>query len=186
MQPSEQQSAPLQRPHRGIARGLEGSPFAMMRHFTEEIDRAFSSMFGGRSPLAAMTPFEVIASGGWVPAIESFEQDGNIVLRAELPGMRPEDVRVEVVGDELVISGERVHEKKETKGGFYSERHYGCFERRVTLPEGCNPEKIDAMFEDGVLTVSVSAPEKQKSRKVDVKSKSSQQESAPAEKGAVH
>ena len=188
MQPAKEEKAvPVQRGHRGITRGAEASPFGMMRHFADEIDRVFSSMLGGRSPLSAMSPFELIAAGGWVPAIESFEQDGNIVLRTDLPGMRPEDVKVEVTGDELVISGERVHEKQETKGGFYSERQYGCFERRVTLPEGCDPEKIDATFEDGVLTVCVAAPEeKQKGRTIEVKSKGSQEQSKESGGDKVH
>ncbi len=179
IQPAKQEgAAPVQRGHRGIARLAEASPFGMMRHFADEIDRVFSSMLGGRSPLSPMSPFELVASGGWLPAIESYVEDGNIVLCTDLPGMRPEDVKVEVTGDELVISGERVHEKQETKGGFYSERQYGCFERRVALPEGCDPEKIEASFEDGVLKVSVAAPEeKQKGRKSEVKSKGGQEKS---------
>lgn len=174
----------LLRQHRGRTGGFESSPFAMMRHFADEIDRAFSSMLGGRSPLAGMSPFELIASGGWVPALESYEEDGNIVLCADLPGLRPEDVKVEVIGDELVIAGERVQEKEETKGGFYSERQYGCFERRVALPEGCDPEKVEATFENGVLKVTLAAPEKQrKSRKVEVKGKPSQSEGGQQTKG---
>lgn len=182
------QAAPVERPH-VRRRGAEASPFAMMRHLIDEMDRAFSTTpFGIRSPISAMTPFELVAAGGWVPAIESFEKEGRLVFRAELPGIRAEDVQVEIIGNDLMISGERLHEERETEGGsFYSERQYGCFERRVPLPEGCDPESVEATFDEGVLTVSLAAPSaKQKGRTIEVKSKSSEKHGGEASKGEIH
>lgn len=172
-------------------RGAEANPFAMMRHFIDEMDRVFATMpFGIRSPISAMTPFELVAAGGWVPAIESFEKGGRLVFRAELPGIRAEDVQVEIVGDDLMISGERLHDEREAEGGsFYSERQYGCFERRIPLPEGCDPESVEATFDEGVLTVSLAAPSaKQKGRTIEVKSKSSEKQGQGEEatKGEIH
>ena len=181
-------SAPAERRMaRPRPRGIESTPFSMMRHYIDEMDRMISSIVGGRSPLSAMTPLELIASGGWVPAIETFEQDGKLVFRAELPGLRPEDVQVEIMGNDLLISGERLHEARETEGGgFYSERQYGCFERRIPLPEGCNAENIEATFDDGVLTVSIAGPGKPEGKKIEVKSKSAQEQTEQRTEGEVH
>lgn len=171
----------------GFSRGIEG-PFTMMRQFVDEVDRAFSSMLGGRLPIQTPSPIELVALGGWVPAIETFEKDGKLVFRADLPGMRAEDVKVEVIGDDLVISGERAHEEEATMGAsYYSERQYGCFERHIQLPDDCDGEDVEASFEDGVLTVSVAAPERKKrrGRAVEVKSKPRQEQQKKGA-GEVH
>jgi len=165
-----------ERPSRGMRRGEISSPFSMMSRFMEDMDRLLSGFGLGGFP-TLFRPFEeetigALAPAAWSPAIETFERDGRLVVRADLPGLKPEDVKVEVTGDELVISGERTENKEETRGGRrYSERRYGSFERRFTLPEGCDPENVEASFENGVLEVSLAAPQREKprTRKVQIK-----------------
>lgn len=164
-----------ERPSRGMRRAEVSSPFSMMSRLMEDMDRLVSG-FGFGIP-SVLKPFEeeiggALTKAAWSPTIETFERDGCLVVRADLPGLKPEDVKIEVSGDELVISGERTENKEETRGGRrYSERSYGSFERRFTLPEGCDPEKVEASFENGVLEVSLAAPEREKprTRKVQIK-----------------
>lgn len=95
----------------------------------------------------------------WAPRIEVLEKGNRLVTRVELPGMKKEDVSVEVTDGQLTVSGERKHESDETKGGVYrSEREYGSFYRAVPLPEGVTLDEVKATFADGVLEVSVPLP----------------------------
>ncbi|OJY18258.1 MAG: hypothetical protein BGO98_31340 [Myxococcales bacterium 68-20] len=171
-QPEEQGKTALERaPRGGLATSEWASPFATMRRLMNDMDRFLSGVgFGPSSSLfAPITPFEM-ARDVWMPAIETFERGGKLVLRTDLPGLRREDVNVEIVGNELVVSGERKQEAERTVGGrLYSERRYGTFERRLTLPEGINPERIEASFDNGVLEISLAIPGRE-SRKIEIKS----------------
>lgn len=135
------------------------SPFELMRRFTEEMDRAFEN-FGfsrgfGESEMAM-----------WRPAVEVFERDNNLVVRAELPGLKKEDIKVEMTDEGLTIQGERKREHEEQGEGFYrSERSYGKFYRVIPLPEDANAEQVQAQFNNGVLEVSVPVPETRRRRR---------------------
>jgi HSP20 family protein len=97
----------------------------------------------------------------WAPRIDVFEKDQRLVTRIDLPGMKKEDVKVEVSDGQLAISGERKHEKEEKGEKFYrAEREHGSFYREVPLPEGAKVEDVKATFTDGVLEVSVPLPAK--------------------------
>ena len=92
----------------------------------------------------------------WMPAIEAKEEEGKFIVSAELPGLKPEDVKVEVTPEGLVLEGERKTEKKEEREGYYrSERVYGHFYRTVPFPEGVRPEEAKAELKDGLLRVTV-------------------------------
>lgn len=93
----------------------------------------------------------------WSPPIEVFSRDGDLVVRAELPGIDPEkDVDISVEGGALSISGERRQESRENGDGYYrSEATYGAFRRRVPLPEGVKPEDVTASYDNGILEVVV-------------------------------
>ena len=134
----------------GLGEPFTSGPLWMMRRFSEEMDRLFahsiSRLRGGE--------------GVWSPAIEVRERNGNLEVTAELPGLKKEDVKVEVTEDGLVIEGEKHQEMEEKEGEFYrSERSYGRFYRTIPLPVGASPEQVKAEFKDGILRVSVPIPE---------------------------
>jgi HSP20 family protein len=126
------------------------SPFEIMRRISGEIDRTFQGFGLGTA-----------AGSEWAPAVETFERGGRYVVRAELPGIKQDDVRVELSDDGLYIEGERKHESQEEGEGFFrSERSYGRFCRRIPLPqEAMKAEDARAEFKDGVLEVSLPMPE---------------------------
>jgi HSP20 family protein len=132
------------------------SPFAVVKRFGEEMDRLFSDFGLDRNWI----PPALVGETGrtWQPQVEIFENDGELVVRAELPGLKKEDVKVELTDEGLTIEGERRSEHEENDEGYYrSEFSYGSFRRRVPLPEGANPDDATAKFHDGVLEVTMPA-----------------------------
>jgi HSP20 family protein len=134
-------------------------PFAMLRQMRSDLDRMFDEtawpMF--RRPAFAADEFAEVPS--WAPGIDVFERDNRLVTKIDLPGMKKEDVKVEVTDGQLIISGERKREKEEKKESFYRcEREYGSFYRTIPLPEGAKLEDIKATFADGVLEVTAPLP----------------------------
>jgi HSP20 family protein len=119
-----------------------------------QMNRMFNEMLGsnvGRSPARQL---EGLAE--WVPAVDATAKNGDLVIRAELPGIRPEDVDISLHGNVLSISGERKAEHEEERGGYYiRERRYGSFSRSFTLPQGTDESKVRARFENGILEVTV-------------------------------
>ncbi len=157
---------------RGGEREAYLNPFSLMRRLSDEMDRAFATSFGLpiAGPLAGRTGFEEME---WIPAVEVKERDNNLVVVAELPGLRKEDVKVEVTHEGLVIQGDRKREQEEKRRGFYrSERSYGQFYRLVPLPEAIEADKAKAQFKDGVLEVEFPLPEsmQRKRREIPIKS----------------
>jgi len=137
---------------------------------TSELDRVFDEPAWPslRWPTFALATSEAV---GWSPGIDVFEKDHRLVTKVDLPGMKKEDVKVEVTDGHLAISGERKRETEEKKDNIYRrEREYGSFYRAVPLPEGVKIEDVKASFSDGVLEVSVPLPAKQeaKVRKVEI------------------
>jgi HSP20 family protein len=129
----------------------ETNPFAFMRRITDELDRAFGS--GPEFP--ELPQFYTRA---WVPAVEIFERDNKFVVRVDLPGLKREDVKIEVTHDELTIEGERKVVKEEKEKGLYrSERTYGTFFRRIFLPDHVKAEAATAAFKEGVLEIEMPA-----------------------------
>lgn len=136
---------------------LRTNPFSLMRRMTEEMDRMMGEFTSGRGNGNQMV---------WAPAIELSQEDGAFVAKAELPGLKPEQVKVEVTDDELVIQGERADERQVNEGHVHlSERQYGSFYRAIALPEGAKGGDAKASFENGVLEVTVPVQEKEKNRK---------------------
>lgn len=137
-------------------------PFGLLRQMTSEFDRMFEG-FGTPAfqwPLLRSRP--MIEAAKWFPEVDVFEKDNRLVTRVDLPGMKKEDVKVEVTDGTLAISGERKSEIEEKKDKFYRcERQYGNFYRSIPLPEGVKLDDIQATFADGVLEVSIPIPAKQ-------------------------
>ena len=141
-----------------VSSQLVRDPFALMREMTSDLDRMFGESarpFFRRWSLRRRPTAEV----GWFPEIDVFEKDNRLVTQIDLPGMKKEDIKVEVTDGQLAISGERKHEAEEKGEEFYrSEREYGRFYRSVPLPEGAKVDDVKATFTDGVLEVSVPLP----------------------------
>jgi HSP20 family protein len=105
----------------------------------------------------------------WLPAMDLVETEDHFVLRADLPGLAEGDVNIEVEDRVLTVSGERKAEHEVSKEGYHRvERAFGAFSRSLTLPEGINPEAVEATFERGVLEVRIPKPEERKPRKVSI------------------
>lgn len=142
------------------------SPFGLMRRFTREMERMFGD-FGAKPRLFEEPLTEFV----WAPDLEVIERNGKLLVRADLPGLTKEDVKVNVVDDVLTIQGERKKEMETKKDDYYrTERTYGSFFRSLMLPEGTKTDQIQANFKDGVLevTMPLAAAEK-KVKNVEVK-----------------
>jgi HSP20 family protein len=131
------------------------SPFGTMRRFADEMDRLFDDFRTSLFPRLDFSRMEA----AWAPPVEVSERGGQLVIRAELPGLAKKDVRVEIREDAVTIEGERRREREEKRKGFYrSERSYGSFFRQIPLPEGIDSTSAKATFKDGVLEVTMPAP----------------------------
>jgi HSP20 family protein len=148
------------------------SPIRMLERFADEMDRLFDD-FGvgsrwaapgwGRQSLDA--PLRRAASHLWIPDIEVYQRNNEFVVRADLPGMKKEDVKVDITDEAITIQGERrLEEQQERDGVFRSERSYGSFHRTIPLPDGAMTEQAKAIFKDGVLEVTMPAPPEQVTR----------------------
>ena len=127
---------------------------SLLRQMTSELDRMFD-MPGW--PLLRMPTRR--AEAGWYPQIDVFERDKRLVTKIDLPGMKKEDVTVEVTDGQLTISGQRRTEAEEKADNYFRcEREYGSFYRAVPLPDGVSLDDVKATFADGVLEVSVPVP----------------------------
>jgi HSP20 family protein len=152
------------RPRRGLV------PWRPFREL-EDMERRFEDVFGWPA-LPAVWRRIPMADIGWAPAIEVFEKEDKFVVKAELPGMKEEDIDVSVVGDILTIKGERKAESEVKEEDYYCcERSYGSFSRSIALPSSVNAEKIEASYEDGVLEVSLPKAPEAKEKKVTVTAK---------------
>ena len=173
----------------GMARKQQagaGNPFTMLERFVNEIDSMFDEFGLGRS-WSAMRPGRDLLQPQragmdlWIPQMEVSQQNNELLVRADLPGMKRGDISVDITDDELVISGERQQDEKNTSGDFYrSERRYSSFYRTIPLPEGVMADQANATFKDGVLEIRMPAPPEQvtRGRKLEIKESS---EKAPAE-----
>lgn len=131
--------------------------------FGPALDRWFGGQPGNRAFRDA---------GTWMPQVESFQRGNEFVIRADLPGMKKDDINVELGADAVTIHGERRDEHKEEREGFYrSERSYGSFYRTIPLPEGAITDNAHAEFKDGVLEIVMPAPprEARRGRKIEIK-----------------
>lgn len=132
-----------------------------MRQMTRDFDRIFGDI--GLRPL---TFDRALTEMTWMPELEVFERGGRFIVRADLPGLKKEDVKVNVQDATLIIEGERKVEEDVKKDGFHrTERTYGTFFRSLALPEGVKLDKIDATFKDGVLEVMMEMDVAQKPAK---------------------
>jgi HSP20 family protein len=140
-------------------------PFRELSTLQNEMNRLFNTVFD--------TP-----SGGgnggstlrrWMPAMDLVETEDHFVLRADLPGLSEDDVKIEFEDGTLTVSGERKAEHESKSEGYYRvERASGAFSRSLTLPQGIDPEAVTASFDRGVLEVRIPKPEERKPRRIEI------------------
>jgi HSP20 family protein len=144
---------------------IRWEPAREVNSLQQEFNRLFGTIFDSQ------TGERRAAARRWVPAIDLVEEDGQYVLRADLPGLSEDDVKVEFENRVLRISGERRSEREDRGEGYYRiERASGSFSRSLRLPEGVDAESIEASFENGVLEVTIPKPEQRQPKLVAVKS----------------
>jgi len=148
-------SRTLDRPcsaHALLQRVRRMEPVPLNASFSEQMDRMFRASLG-------------VGKGIWAPIVDVQQCNGTLEVTAELPGLKKEEVKVELSDDSLIIEGERKREHKEDHEGFHRwERSYGRFYRSIPLPEGAKRDRLKAELSDGVLKVSLPVPESKKKR----------------------
>ena len=146
-----------QRPHLSAWPG-----FGQLTSLRDEIDRLFDA------PLSELAKASQLLSG-WTPALDVSEDKDNVYVRAELPGMRREDIDVSLHNGSLSISGERKSEEEFKDAEVYrAERFFGKFQRTVTLPTQVSVDKINAQYKDGILNITLPKAEEAKPKHIDV------------------
>jgi HSP20 family protein len=144
----------------------ELSPILALRG---EMERLFDSFF--REPFGGMD-WALRGADKWAPAVDVAENEKELTVRAELPGIDPKDLEVTVTGNQLVLSGEkRESSEHEGKNFFHSETRYGSFRRAVPLPEGIDTENVDAQYANGVLTLKLQKTAPAATKRIEVKTK---------------
>ena len=134
-------------------------PFRDMMSLQDEVNRVFDTLLTG-------TP---AAREGWVPVCDVRETETDFVVRAELPGVKREEVKINLINNTLVIRGEKKQEVEEKKGNWHHvERTYGSFERTFTLPSAVAQERIKARFLDGVLEVMIPKAEEARPKEIKI------------------
>ncbi|MGH7469283.1 MAG: Hsp20/alpha crystallin family protein [Longimicrobiales bacterium] len=139
----------------GLSRAREQNwPFDL--RLSDQMSRFFGNFGLGRE----------FVSDRWLPQVDVLRRGEELVVRADLPGLKKEDISVDVADNVLTIRGERREERQEEREGYYwHERRAGSFYRSIPLPEGADAEHARASFSDGVLEITVRAPEEEESRR---------------------
>ena len=164
------------------------SPFGRRGGFYDahsEVNRLLDEMFGGlgRRPAGRRAQ----ATVEWAPSVDVLPKDGDLVVRAEMPGVDPEDVEVAVHNGVLTISGERKVDEEEERAGYYvRELRHGSFRRSMLLPEGVEEEKIHARYQDGILEVTLEgAAAAREPRRIQIEAPGGQQGATDVEVGEL-
>jgi HSP20 family protein len=140
------------------------SPFWPIQRLQHEIDHLFGHPFGSW----LSSPESMIED--WMPAVNMYEENNNIIVKAELPGMKKEEFEVYVTGDNLNIAGERKAESEEKSADMYrSERFFGRFHRTIPMPVPIKADAILARYKDGVLTITCPKTDEAKRKQVEIK-----------------
>ena len=136
----------------------------------EEMEKRLANVFGRTPSVSNGEKKEAIAVAEWSPLVDITEDEKEYIVKAEIPEMKKEDIKINIHDDVLAISGERKYEKEE-KGKKYHrvERAYGSFMRSFTLPEDADGSRISAEYKDGMLKVHLPKSAKPKAKTIDVK-----------------
>jgi HSP20 family protein len=138
-------------------------PFAELGELRTRMDRMFDELWEGQGRAG-------VAPRSWSPAIDVVHENGNLVLRADVPGIKPDEVKIEVQDDILTVSGSHEEKKEEKDKRFLRrERRFGSFARSMTLPTGVDPKQIKAKTHDGVVEVTIPLPKVAQPEKITIK-----------------
>ncbi len=139
-------------------------PVRELDSIQSEMNRLFNTFFDTPTTAGNANP-----ARRWMPAMDLVEHEDHFLLSADLPGMKQEDVKLEVSDGVLTLAGERKTAHEERKGGYIRiERATGAFQRSLTLPDGVDPEQVAASFSDGVLEVRIPKPSERKPHRVQI------------------
>ncbi|MBC7911770.1 MAG: Hsp20/alpha crystallin family protein [Pyrinomonadaceae bacterium] len=148
-------------------------PFRDLRSLQDEVNRLFSTN------LSRTFGEEGIARGAWNPSVDIYENKDQIVLEAELPGMKREDFDLSIENNVITLRGERRFEKKEESDNYHRvERAYGSFARSFTLPQTVQADDVTAEYRNGVLRVTMPKREEVKARRIEVAGESGEAKGA--------
>ena len=138
-------------------------PFRDLRSLQDEVNRLFSTN------LSRAFGDEGLTRGAWAPSVDIYENKDQIVIEAELPGMRREDFELTIENNVLTLRGERRFEKKDESDNYHRvERAYGAFTRSFTLPQTVSSENATAEYNNGVLRVTLQKREEVKARRIEI------------------
>jgi len=141
-------------------------PFSELMSLRQAMDRLFEDSF--------VRPSRILTTLGEAaaPALDVYQTPNEVVVKTALPGLKPEDINIDITGDTLTIKGETKAEQEIKKEDYlYQERRHGAFSRSVVLPGGVKPDKAEATLEDGILTLSIPKAEETKPKAIKVKPK---------------
>lgn len=148
-----------------MANLMRWDPFSELTSLQDRVNQLFSQTFSGTGRGTEQSLF----SSNFVPPVDVFEDDHNITLQAEIPGVTEKDLNVRLENNILTISGERKLENEEKKENFHRiERQYGRFTRSFTLPSAVDPESVNAEFENGVLKITLAKREEAKPKQIKI------------------
>jgi len=143
---------------------IRWEPVAELNAIQNEMNRLFNTFVDPSAPTGRGN-----TTRRWLPPMDLVETADHYVLRADLPGLSDGDVNVQLEDNLLTISGERKAEREDQQEGYYRlERAFGAFSRSLTLPDGVDPDGVQAHFDRGVLEIRVPKPEQVKPRKIEV------------------
>jgi HSP20 family protein len=141
-------------------------PFSELMSLRQAMDKLFEESYV--RPSRGLTTLGEVP----VPALDIYQTPNDLVVKATLPGLKPEDVTIDITGEMLTIKGETKAEQEIKKEDYlYQERRYGTFSRSVVLPSGLKTEKCEATMDDGVLTLTIPKAEQVKPKAIKVKAK---------------
>jgi HSP20 family protein len=144
---------------------LRWEPVAELNTIQNEMNRLFNTFFDQSAPTSRSG-----GTGRWMPPMDLLETTEHYVLRADLPGLSDGDVNIELQDNVLTVSGERNAEHEQRQEGYHRlERAFGAFSRSLTLPDGVDPDAVQAHFDRGVLEIRIPKPDQKKPRQVQIK-----------------
>ena len=141
-------------------------PWTTLPTLQDRINRLFEDAF----PAHGAGREDEMSLLDWRPTVDTYEEGENIVIKADLPGVKKEDVSIDVKDNVLTLKGERKHEENINEENYYRrESSYGKFQRAFTLPDAVDPNKIEASYKDGTLKITVPKAEERKAKKIEIK-----------------